>query len=179
MTSGLRLVNPSIDFKESFLAALAEFQAEGLPWMMDLEVDELRRDFGSFVQSRLKMRAARGENTAVDQTELWAALGDVFVGRIGVRHALNEDLRMMGGHIGYDTRPSYRGRGIATQMLSLALPVAKKLGLEEVLITCDDSNRASIRVIEKNGGILRETKPLKNGVMKRYYWIDLSSPGTI
>jgi hypothetical protein len=41
--------------------------------------------------------------------------------------------------------------------------------------TDDDTNAASIRVIERNGGSLRETKALEtNRPLKRYYWITLS-----
>ena len=54
--------------------------------------------------------------------------------------------------------------------------VARALSLGEVLLTCDDTNLGSIRVIERNGGILRETKVLAaNRPLKRYYWISLVS----
>jgi predicted acetyltransferase len=79
-----------------------------------------------------------------------------------------------GGHIGYDTVPSSRGRGIATEMLRKALPIARKLGLSEVLLTCNDTNSASIRVIEANGGVLVATKSLEpNRPLKRHYRITL------
>jgi predicted acetyltransferase len=46
----------------------------------------------------------------------------------------------------------------------------------EVLLTCDDTNAASICVIERNGGVLRETKVLAaNKPLKRYYWINLAT----
>jgi predicted acetyltransferase len=62
------------------------------------------------------------------------------------------------------------------EMLRQALPVARGLGLAEVLLTCDDTNVASIRVIERNGGALRETKTLgAQRPLKRYYWVTLSS----
>jgi len=52
--------------------------------------------------------------------------------------------------------------------------VARALGLTAVLLTCDETNAASIRVIERNGGSLRETKLLDtNRPPKRYYWITL------
>ena len=96
------------------------------------------------------------------------------MGRISIHHELNDALRVEGGHIGYDTVPSVRGRGVATEMLRQALPVARALGLREVLITCDDTNAASIRVIEKNGGSLRDTRALASDrPLKRYYWIAL------
>ncbi|NLZ48977.1 MAG: GNAT family N-acetyltransferase, partial [Clostridiales bacterium] len=37
-------------------------------------------------------------------------------------------------------------------MLSIALPIAKKLGLNKVLITCDKTNLASAGTIKSNGG---------------------------
>ena len=60
-------------------------------------------------------------------------------------------------------------------MLRLALPEAKKIGLEKVLITCDEDNIASAKVIEKNGGIF-ERYAVKDGKKFRRYWIDLISP---
>ena len=59
-------------------------------------------------------------------------------------------------------------------MLRQALPVARALGVTAVLLTCDDTNAASIRVIERNGGVLRETKVLdETKPLKRYYWITM------
>ena len=50
------------------------------------------------------------------------------------------------------------------------------MNMEKVLITCDDENTASARVIEKNGGIL-ENKVLnctdRGMVLTRRYWITL------
>lgn len=170
----LRLVKPAIEFKESFLAGLAEFQEEGLPWVMHLKIDELRHDFAKFVETQLNKRTLWTNDTPVDETELWAIMNETYVGRISIRHKLNADLHILGGHIGYDTRPSYRGRGVATTMLKLALPIAKQLGVSSAMLTCNDNNIASIKIIEKNGGVLKETRPqFTGGPLKRYYWIDL------
>ncbi|HXI59611.1 MAG TPA: GNAT family N-acetyltransferase, partial [Polyangia bacterium] len=110
----------------------------------------------------------------VPKTHLWAVADEQFVGRISIHHELNEALRVEGGHIGYDTVPSFRHLGVATEMLRQALPVARALGLTAVLLTCDDTNVGSIRVIERNGGLLRETNVLDtNRPPKRYYWIAL------
>lgn len=88
-------------------------------------------------------------DTTVAKTQLWALADEEFVGRIAIHHELTDALRVEGGHIGYDTVPSFRGRGVATEMLRQVLPVARKLGLTEVLLTCDDTNAASIRVVER------------------------------
>lgn len=170
--SKIQLARPSVDFKISCLEALAEFQSEGLPWVMDLKIEDLRHNFDAFVKAELNKRTIWTLDIPVDETELWAISDGDYVGRISIRHRLNADLRVMGGHIGYDVRPSFRGRGIASAMLRLALPVAKRLGIEEALLTCNESNLASIRVIEKNGGVLTESKPqFEGGPMKRYYRI--------
>ncbi len=170
----LSLVKPSVEYKESFLAALQEFQKEGLPWVMDIDPDQLSRDFEDFVAKENSKMTLWTEAPPVPQTELWAVLDKEYVGRIAIRHQLNDDLKIMGGHIGYDTRPSFRGRGIASSMLAQALPIARSLGISEALLTCNDTNVPSIRIIEKCGGELRERKPQSpNGPMKRYYWIQL------
>lgn len=165
------LVPPAESLRESFLRARREFQDEGLPWWIggDIEIAEL--DFAAFVAKKLA-DANPGTGTRISKTHLWAMSDGQFVGRISIHHALNDALRVEGGHIGYDTVPSVRGRGVATEMLRQALPVARALGLHEVLVTCDDTNSASIRVIEKNGGALHETRLLAtNRPLKRYYWI--------
>lgn len=169
----LQLVPPAERFRASFLRALREFQHEGLPWWIGGDLEIAEQDFAAFVARKLA-DANRRTDPFVPKTHLWAIADEQFVGRIAIHHELNDALRIAGGHIGYDTVPSLRGRGVATEMLRQALPVARALGLREVLITCDDTNTASVRVIEKNGGSLRETRPLAPGrPLKRYYWISL------
>ncbi|AKU95114.1 Acetyltransferase [Labilithrix luteola] len=170
----IHLVSPTEGCRESFLRALREFRHEGLPWWVGGDLEGIEQDFPAFVAKKLADSNRRTENF-VPATHLWAVAEEQFVGRISIRHELNEALRVEGGHIGYDTVPSFRGRGIATEMLRQALPVARTLGLTAVLLTCDDTNAASIHIIERNGGTLRETKVLNsNRPPKRYYWIILS-----
>ena len=62
-------------------------------------------------------------------------------------------------------------------MLSLALKYAEEeLGLNKVLLTCNDDNIGSYRVIEKNGGVLQDK--IKNHIngkeqLSRRYWITI------
>ena len=74
-----------------------------------------------------------------------------FIGEIGIRHGLTEALRRYGGHIGDAVRPSEWNKGHGTLMLGLALEKARDLGITTAMITCDDDNAASARVMEKNG----------------------------
>jgi predicted acetyltransferase len=170
----IQLVPPAERYRESFLRGLREFRQEGLPWWVGGDLEIAERDFAAFVAKKLADSNRRTE-ALVPKTHLWAVAEEQFVGRISIHHDLSDDLRIEGGHIGYDTVPSFRRRGVATEMLRQALPLARALGVTEVLITCDDTNAASIRVIERNGGSLRETKALAaHRPLKRYYWISPS-----
>ena len=96
------------------------------------------------------------------------------VGMIQVRHSFNAYLEKFGGHIGYSVRPSERRKGCATAMLAAVLPYCKEIGLDRVLLTCDDGNVASERTILANGGVYESTvfEAGENVGVKRF-WIDL------
>lgn len=100
-------------------------------------------------------------------TFLWMVEESEFVGYLAIRHSLTPFLLEEGGHIGYSVRPSRRRQGHATRALGLALPVATSLGIDRVLVTCDDDNIGSARTIERNGGVLED---VRKG--KRRYWLD-------
>ncbi|GIJ43279.1 hypothetical protein Val02_01650 [Virgisporangium aliadipatigenens] len=176
------LVLPAVEFHASFLGAMAEFQAEGRGSADDLTMigDEIREHaplwtspdaFRGYV---LGLRAQALEETPrpewmVPDTTLWWVDGVVYLGRVSIRHRLSERLRLVGGHIGYDVRPSARRRGHATAMLRAALPVARGLGIDSALVTCDVTNVASRRVIEANGGVLEDER---EGTLR--YWVSTS-----
>jgi predicted acetyltransferase len=91
----------------------------------------------------------------VPSTFLFAFVETRIVGRVSIRHSLNAFLQRVGGHIGYVVVPEFRRLGYATTILRLSVQIAReKLGIDRILVTCDDDNIGSIRTIEKNGGIL-------------------------
>jgi predicted acetyltransferase len=69
-------------------------------------------------------------------------------------------------------RPQYRRRGYATEILRQALIVARAEGVDRVLVTCDQDNAASARIIERLAGVLEDVRPASDGIPKRRYWID-------
>jgi predicted acetyltransferase len=89
--------------------------------------------------------------------QYWLVNGNKFIGRIKYRPILNEALKSHGGNIGYKVRPSERGKGYASQMLNEVIKKAKSDGLNEVFMTCDSDNIASIKIIEKSGGVLQSS----------------------
>ena len=95
-----------------------------------------------------------------------------IIGAINIRHELNESLRNIGGHIGYGIRPTERRKGYARELLKMGLEESKKMGLKEVLVTCDKKNIGSSRTIISNGGVLENEVEGKERTTQRY-WIKL------
>lgn len=100
---------------------------------------------------------------------------NVIIGIVNIRLALNDYMEQFGGHIGYSVHPDYRGFGYGHAQLKAALIQAKALGLDKVLITCDDDNLPSSKVIEAQGGVLENKVEHPEFGLIRRYWIDLES----
>lgn len=168
-----QLIAPNASFQSSWLEAAAEFAgarqdgagADGwsLYGLKDAQV--FGRFVGALVNDALPETARKPGY--VPCTYIWIVDGGTFLGSLAIRHELNDYLLNEGGHIGYSVRPSARRQGHAAKALADALPVARELGIERVLLTCDEDNTGSRATIEKNGGHYEDTR---NG--KRRYWID-------
>ncbi|SDO21750.1 GNAT family N-acetyltransferase [Actinacidiphila guanduensis] len=176
------LTPPSVLLHRSFLDAMAEFAAEGRGGASDDSmVGAEIRGFGAgwhdpavFARYLATLEAAARPETPrpdgrVACTTYWYADGPTYLGRLAIRHTLNGPLLEWGGHIGYDVRPSARRRGHATAMLREALPLARALGIDPALLTCDVENTPSRKVIEACGGVYEDTR-----VGKRRYWVPTS-----
>lgn len=159
--------------ERSFMDAVLEFQRED-PWDFALGFDKAT-SFIDFVRKNEEW--SRGEHVPpsfVPASFFVGVVDGVIVGRLSLRHKLNDFLSKVGGHIGYGVRPSQRRLGYATAMLSQSLPIAGKIGIKRVLLTCDVGNVASIAVIERCGGVLESvTDDPALQVQKRRYWISI------
>ncbi|MGW0391852.1 GNAT family N-acetyltransferase [Streptomyces sp. NPDC003042] len=176
------LISPTPRLHASWLAAREE-------WATDADIDgadmdgaglgydddvESPQGFAAWTE-RLRRYADRTVPVGhgrVHATYWWIAEGDSYLGAIDLRHYLNGFLLDAGGHIGYSVRPSARRRGLATKALGEVLHEARLLGMDRVLLTCTPGNKASVRTIEHNGGVLEDVRETLIGP-KRRYWIDL------
>jgi len=135
------------------------------------------QDFSAFLARVRDQREERGLLPGVVPMSLfWLVRDHEILGSSRLRHTLTPELEQLGGNIGYDIRPSERRRGLGTILLRLTLERAQAMGLARVRITCDADNMGSIRVIEKNGGVLdAELLSPERGKSIRQYWITLAS----
>lgn len=173
-------VLPTVTVQGSFLEAMEEFRAEGVSDSQTAAwIDEFGATWDSeagFARFVAVLREDELEETPrpanrVPCTTLWWVDGEEYLGRLAIRHRLNEQLLELGGHIGYDVRPGRRREGHATAMLRASLPHAHALGIDPALLTCDHDNEASIRVIESAGGVFEDRRE-----RKLRYWVP-TAPG--
>ena len=95
-----------------------------------------------------------------------------IVGMIDIRDCLNDFLLQTGGHIGCGVRKSERKKGYAKQMLKLALEKCKDLKMKKALITCDEDNIASEKVILSANAKFEDIRTVDGKKYKRF-WIEL------
>jgi predicted acetyltransferase len=168
----LTLETPSEPLQSAFREMAAEFEVEGNPrYAPDA------RDFSGFLarvrQDAEGRRVFPDGKIGVPTSQFWLVEAGRILGSSRLRHRLTPELEHEGGHIGYDVRPSARRTGLGTILLRLTLVRAWALGFARVRITCDADNIGSIRVIERNGGILEAEVPsVRRGVQIRRYWIE-------
>jgi predicted acetyltransferase len=157
------LVPPTTRVKTSYLIAEeADGQARG---HSTERLAEASTDFDGYVEQRSGVQQRWG----VPYTQYWYVSGEYYLGSLVIRHELTADLLEAGGNIGYHVPIVWGRQGHATRMLGEGLTIAKRLGLERVLLTCDPDNAPSRKVIIANGGRFDG-----NSRGEDRFWIDLA-----
>jgi predicted acetyltransferase len=171
----MELIVPTKKYKDSFLEAFVEFSKADEVGFWKLEGMEMPPTIEEYID--LINSFSKGENLFpgwVPATTYWLIDNDEFIGHINIRHTLNDGLKKIGGHIGYAIRPPKRQQGYGKEILKKGLPKAKAIGIKQALVTCDDNNIGSKKIIETNGGIFEKTHDPQNGdPIILHYRIDL------
>ena len=172
-----RLSRPDTALAASWAEAVAEFHAAGeqhVPGagLWEFEALDVTEEGCRTVVAHLLAQADPATPLPQDRVHcsyFWIIDGAdrQVVGFLALRHTLNAWLLEEGGHIGYAVRPSRRRQGHATRALALTVRRARELGLDRVLVTCDDDNVGSRRTVEHAGGVCED---VRRG--KRRYWIE-------
>ena len=168
----LILVEPSLAYKNPCLEAVGEFHAAG---EYAVDAAELAAKFEELIA---RLAAAKDPANALPgelpYEDFWLMDGEEWIGKLTLRTSINEKYLHSGGHIGYEIRPSKRRLGYGTELLRLGLAKACQRGLKRVLLTCDETNLGSRKVIENNGGQFENAVQVEGQtVLKMRYWIDL------
>jgi len=144
-------------------------EGELVPFVLKIDCS----DFEKFVKILNGMATSKKMPEGyVNCTTLWMVNdNEEIIGITNIRHKLNEQLHFYGGHIGYGVTPSMRNKGYATEMLKLAILEARKMGIQDIRMTCNSRNLASERVILKNGGIFDTEVDLEQGIREKCFWI--------
>jgi predicted acetyltransferase len=163
-----KLVVPRLSVAPSVRAAAIEHGDDAMDLYRDKVAAMSDGELPDHVDALLADTRERTERPAgfVPSTHLWWVDGNTFLGRLHIRHRLTPFLIEEGGHIGYHVVPSARRQGHATAMLHAGLPVAAGLGIDCALITCDETNLGSRKVIEANGGLFHDRR---RGKLR--YWV--------
>ncbi len=175
MKQKLKLILPNRKYALSYLKGEKEYEKDKRIIAAGGGTNLFHSPEDFYIYKNRMIERRKGINLGKDwvpSTLYWAVVGEKFVGRLDLRHRLNKNLLLMGGHIGYAVVPSERKKGYGTEMLRLGLKKAKKLCIKKALVTCDEKNIGSKKIIEKNGGIF-ENKTKNEGIYKLRYWIKL------
>lgn len=168
----IKLERPGTLLVPSYLGFIEEMEKAGEEIWHSF-IPTAFEDHGQFAQRVLDYETVDRPHF-VRETVYWPTREGEVVGRIALRHSLNEGLKEFGGHIGYEVRPSCRRQGIARDMLRRILETSKAREIGKILLTCAPENIASNKTILANGGVLEKTVFVKErNRQTNYYWINL------
>ena len=140
----VKLVAPCEEYFESYLNARDDFKENSISFFTLEELENQRLGIGL-------------QEGYVPASTFWLIDGGEFIGIGNIRHRLTPTLEKFGGHIGYSIRRSKWNQGYGTVQLEFLLKEAAKLGITKALVTCDEDNIGSARVMGKNGGVYQDT----------------------
>lgn len=168
----LKLMLPEKYFLSDYKNAIKEYEENKIDayFFSDPEKYDIFEKFNNY---RLGINLPLNR---VPSVTYWLIDKGEFIGEVVIRPRLNNALLEYGGNIGYGIGFSKWNRGYGTKMLELALVEAKKLGMDKVLITCNEDNYGSEKVILNNGGILEniiENMVEGKAIYTKRYWITL------
>lgn len=142
----LKVEKPSFDLENAYLEMCNDYIKNNDQEYNYKTLEEVRKkitsdqnyEAGNIPENRLKSYC------------YWFMLDNIIIGTSRLRPKLNERFMQVGGNIGYDVSPSYRRNGFGSEILRLTVEEAKKIGMKNILITCDNDNIGSFKVIENN-----------------------------
>lgn len=171
---GIRLIKLTYEYKDQLIEMIEEWTADikknntnHSPWAI---FRNDCHDFDYYLENldRKEEIDGRPMNTVffgLDEER------NILVGAVDIRKYLNDDNCKLSGHIGDGIRPNERRKGYATKMLLLAKEECRKLGINKILMTCDEGNEGSEKSIINAGGVYEATVEDIDGNKEKRFWI--------
>ncbi|MGL4732561.1 MAG: GNAT family N-acetyltransferase [Fusobacteriaceae bacterium] len=133
----------------------------------ELTAPENFQHFKSIIEKFKNDESENQKPGRVPQEIYWMYAQGVPVAMVKIRWQLTDHLLIKGGHIGYSVSPGHRGRGYGNRVLKEGLKILGEKGVRSVLVTANEDNLLSRKVIEFNGGVLKD-------IIDSHcrYWID-------
>lgn len=152
----VKLIEPNILYKDSFLDFVSDVKNTG--YESYEHYTKAETDFEEFIED--EKNASKGINVPegwVPCSSYWLVdASDEVIGVIRIRHRVDNEFLQIIGHVGYEIKSTCRKQGYGSKLLKLGLVEAKKIGLQKVLITCEEDNIGSKRIIEKFNGMYKK-----------------------
>ncbi len=143
--SGLSLIRPSVEYLDSYVEACAEtwdnIHSRYILHDPALADSWRKTIFDTFENQYRGLELPEGWFPVA---VLWAVRNDEFVGAVNIRLQMDDALIRYGGTYGYFVRTSARGCGYGTAIAKLGLEATRCLGVNPIVITCQESNTPSM-----------------------------------
>ncbi|HUD08958.1 MAG TPA: GNAT family N-acetyltransferase [Candidatus Saccharimonadales bacterium] len=129
---------------------------------------------GKLIDGDLELRFLEKRKVMILKSCAWEFVFEMYlldtnqkIGAIRLRLKLTPDLEEYGGHVEYEVDKKFRGNNFAARSFTLLLPLFRKIKINPIIITCDPTNIASIKTIEKIGGKLVSAKNIRISSTKK------------
>lgn len=157
------LRRPSVEWEQSYTRFLEQFRRSGEDGHLG---DSLHRcgSFAAFVDWLERSQTHMDSPTYQAMLVFWLTYGDTIVAESQITYRRDGVIT-----IGYIVAPSHRRNGYGHCLLHHTLNAARMLGIRSLRLSCRETNTASIRIIERQGG----RRIRRSGSALRHFQIDL------
>ncbi|EPN4986497.1 GNAT family N-acetyltransferase [Vibrio alginolyticus] len=159
----MEVVEANLDLAPILASYAKECLDSGIPKYSGVEKNPKAYLSGLIERSKATSELSNGY---LPSTTYYCVSNSEILGAIRVRKGTNAHVENVIGHVGYETRASARGKGVASFLLTW---VRDHVVSDSVIVTCSIDNPASQKVIENCGGeYLGNYTGASEGAVRRY-----------
>ncbi|WP_018981460.1 GNAT family N-acetyltransferase [Salinimonas chungwhensis] len=162
----IRIISPTEAFQTCYQEYIDELgDEERYPMPMDLDYRNFPALLRTLEDYKYGINLSEG---LVPNSTYWLICNNKLAGVANLRHCLNQQLELAGGHIGVGIRPSFRRIGLGALLLAYTIQKAHDKAIRPVKIHCYKDNSASVGMITACGGKLSGTAKINDQTVLHY-----------